>query len=99
MQPCTGLGRCAYERRSVQSISSAGCAPWAAAVRLVERVAGDAPCAADFVLYPYVGYVNRITFRKPETRLTDAIPEKLAAWAKRIEGLPFFDKTFPPHWR
>ena len=22
-----------------------------------------------------------------------------AAWAARIEALPFFDKTVPPHWK
>jgi glutathione S-transferase len=64
-----------------------------------DYLAGDGLTAADFVLYPMVAYAKRITFRKPETRLTDAIPDKLAAWAKRIEALPYFDKTFPPHWR
>ena len=64
-----------------------------------DYLAGDGLTAADFVLYPMIGYAKRITFRKPETKLTDAIPEKLLAWAKRIEALPYFDKTFPPHWR
>jgi glutathione S-transferase len=64
-----------------------------------DYLAGDGLTAADFVLYPMVAYAKRITFRKPETKLTDAIPDKLAAWAKRIEALPYFDKTFPPHWR
>ncbi|HET7731443.1 MAG TPA: glutathione S-transferase family protein [Usitatibacter sp.] len=64
-----------------------------------DYLAGDGLTAADFVLYPMVAYAKRITFRKPETKLTDAIPDELAAWAKRIEALPYFDKTFPPHWR
>jgi glutathione S-transferase len=55
--------------------------------------------AADMVLYPWVGYVKRITVRKPETKLAELLPEKIVAWAKRIEALPYFDKTFPPHWR
>jgi glutathione S-transferase len=62
-------------------------------------LAGGAPTAADFVLYPYIGYVKRVTFRKPETKLTEVLPAKIAAWAKRIEALPYFDKTFPPHWK
>ena len=62
-------------------------------------IAGDEPSAADLVLYPWYGYVKRITFRKPETKLTDAVPAKLMDWAKRIESLPYFDKTFPPHWK
>jgi glutathione S-transferase len=62
-------------------------------------LAGDAPCAADFVLYPYLGYCARVTFRKPETKLNELLPPALADYKKRIEALPYFDKTFPPHWR
>jgi glutathione S-transferase len=62
-------------------------------------LAGNAPTAADFVLYPYLGYVKRITFRKPETKLTELIPAKLNAWGQRIEALPYFDKTVPAHWK
>lgn len=63
-------------------------------------VAGDAPCAADFVLYPMLGYVWRIGVRKPESGLGDSIlPATLAEYKKRVEALPYFDKTFPPHWR
>jgi len=62
-------------------------------------LAGPAMSAADLVLYPYVAYVKRITVRKPETKLTDVMPKKIADWAARIEALPYFDKTFPPHWK
>ncbi len=62
-------------------------------------LAGSEPTAADFMLYPEVGYVKRITFRKPESKLSDLIPTELAQWAKRIEALPYFEKTFPPHWK
>ncbi len=61
--------------------------------------AGEAPGAADFVLYPEYAYVKRLTFRKPELALTDLVPEALARWGERIEALPYFDKTYPPHWR
>jgi glutathione S-transferase len=61
--------------------------------------AGDAISAADLVVYPWYGYVKRVTVRKPETKLTDLVPAALKAWGERIEALPFFDKTFPPHWR
>ncbi len=62
-------------------------------------LAGDSLTAADFVLFPYLAYVTRLTFRKPETRLTELVPAKLAEWGKRIEALPFYDKTYPPHWK
>ncbi|HSS28166.1 MAG TPA: glutathione S-transferase family protein [Usitatibacter sp.] len=62
-------------------------------------VCGDSPCAADFVLYPMLGYVWRVNFRKPEAGLADILPAPLVEYKKRIEALPYFDKTFPPHWR
>jgi glutathione S-transferase len=62
-------------------------------------LAGDSPTAADFVLFPYVGYVARITLRKPETKLSELMPPALAEWAKRLQAMPYYEKTFPPHWK
>ncbi|HXN14822.1 MAG TPA: glutathione S-transferase family protein [Usitatibacter sp.] len=62
-------------------------------------LAGDTPSAADYVLYPFVAYLTRLTFRKPELQLTELAPTAIAQWAKRIEALNFFQKTYPPHWR
>jgi len=62
-------------------------------------LAGDTPTAADFVLYPEYAYVKRLTSRKPELALTELVPAPLAQWGKRIEALPYYDKTYPPHWR
>lgn len=62
-------------------------------------VCGDAPCAADFVLYPMLGYIWRVNARKPEAGLADILPAPLAEYKKRVEALTYFDKTYPPHWR
>jgi len=62
-------------------------------------LAGGAPTAADFVLYPDIAYVKRIAAKKPASRLEGILPAPIAQWAARIEALPYFDKTFPPHWR
>jgi len=62
-------------------------------------LAGDAPTAADFVLYPDIAYVKRIGAKKPESKLAGILPPPIAQWAARIEALPYFGKTFPPHWR
>ncbi|MDH5264534.1 MAG: glutathione S-transferase family protein [Betaproteobacteria bacterium] len=62
-------------------------------------LAGDAPTAADFVLYPDIAYVKRIGAKKPESKLAGILPPPIAQWAARIEALPYFEKTFPPHWR
>ncbi len=62
-------------------------------------LAGDSPTAADFALYPEIAYVKRIGEKKPASGLAGMLPPPIAAWAARIEALPYFAKTFPPHWR
>ena len=62
-------------------------------------LAGDSLTAADCVMGPCLQYLKRITFRKPETKLDELIPATLRDYNKRIESLPYFDKTYPPHWR
>ncbi len=62
-------------------------------------IAGDAMSAADFAFYPSLAYCWRINVRRPDAGLGDVIPPALADYKKRIESLPYFDKTFPPHWR
>jgi glutathione S-transferase len=53
--------------------------------------------AADFALYPLVALLRRSEQKEPAYPAN--LGPNLAAWAKRIESLPFYDKTFPPHWR
>jgi len=60
---------------------------------------GSSPTAADYAVYPFIATGARLEKKKADLGLSSGRPEKLAAWAKRIEALPYFDKTFPPHWR
>ena len=61
---------------------------------------GDTPDALDLVLYPWLGgYVKRIAFRRPESKLTALLPPAIAEWIRRMEKPPYFDKTIPEHWR
>ena len=60
---------------------------------------GEQPTAMDFVMAPLLGYVWRIDFRKPDARLEELVPAPLAEYHARIKALPYYDKTFPPHWR
>ena len=62
-------------------------------------LAGDKLSGADFTLYPYAAFLGRIDARKPGHNLLALVPPKLAAWMKRIEALPYFMKTYPPHWK
>jgi glutathione S-transferase len=60
---------------------------------------GAALGAADFTLYPYVAFLGRVDVRKPGYQLRALVPPKLSAWMHRMEALPYFDKTYPPHWK
>lgn len=62
-------------------------------------MAGGKPTAADFALYPYYALALRMDRRVPNLRMAADMPEALKAWAARIEALPFFAKTLPPHWQ
>jgi glutathione S-transferase len=55
--------------------------------------------AADFALYPALAMAARYDKKRPELELVASIPTGLKAWMGRIEALPYFDKTYPPHWR
>jgi len=62
-------------------------------------LAGDKLTAADFALYPMLAMLARCDLKKPDLGMVAARPAALAAWAARIEGLPYFAKTLPPHWK
>lgn len=55
--------------------------------------------AADFTLYPMLALCLRIDIRKPDLNVASLLGPKLKAWMKRIEVLPYFEKTIPPHWK
>jgi glutathione S-transferase len=55
---------------------------------------------ADFAVFPHLRLLRRIEDRKTGNGLpNDRLPPKLAAWIKQIEGLPYYEKTIPPHWK
>lgn len=68
-------------------------------------LAGAEISAADFVFYPLMALFVR-GLEKPEAKpfefgflpLQNRYPH-IQEWMKRIEALPIFDKTYPPHWR
>ncbi|MFZ5889927.1 MAG: glutathione S-transferase family protein [Myxococcota bacterium] len=55
--------------------------------------------AADFTLYPFIALFARYELREPNLGLSAALTPRLRAWMTRIESLPYFDATYPPHWR
>jgi len=54
---------------------------------------------ADFTVYPHLRFLRRIDDRQPGHDWCNHIPTRLAAWMKRIEDLPYYGRTFPPHWK
>jgi glutathione S-transferase len=54
----------------------------------------------DYALFPWVRMLSRIEERAPGFGYKPAdLPPKLAAWVARIEKLPYYERTIPPHWR
>jgi glutathione S-transferase len=66
---------------------------------------GDSPTAADLVWFPAMRTIVRAGVRA-EARarelglfpLAQVFPN-IGAWIARVEALPGYDRTFPPHWR
>jgi glutathione S-transferase len=56
--------------------------------------------AADYALYPLVAFFSRAkALKMPELDLDALLPPALRSWKARIEALPYFEKTVPPHWK
>jgi glutathione S-transferase len=73
-----------------------GRAPW---------LVGDGPTAADLAWFPPMRILVRAGVRA-EARANDlglfplaGVYPNIAAWIARIEALPGYDRTYPPHWR
>jgi glutathione S-transferase len=58
-----------------------------------------APSAADFSLYPLLAIWRRFELRKPDLGLVAAWGPSVRRWVERVEALPYFENTYPPHWR
>jgi glutathione S-transferase len=55
--------------------------------------------AADFTLYPLIALALRCDKRKPDLGLRERLPGRIDAWMQGVEMLPFFARTWPPHWQ
>ena len=71
--------------------------------RLEADLSGDyftgALSLADFTIFPHLRLLGRVEDRQPGKGIGNRMPAKLAAWMKRIEALPYYQKTIPPHWK
>jgi glutathione S-transferase len=64
-----------------------------------EFLAGREVTAADFTLYPLIALTLRMQKKKPDLDVPAIIGPNIARWMKRVEALPYFQKTWPPHWK
>jgi glutathione S-transferase len=61
--------------------------------------------AADMVIFPWIQVLRRALNRSAAAELgarflpMDRNYPALARWIDRIEALPGYSRTFPPHWR
>jgi glutathione S-transferase len=68
-------------------------------------MAGSDISAADIVAYPGLKLLLRVSQRPEAAPLKlglDAFEPRfpsIAAWMQRVEQLPGYDRTYPPHWR
>jgi glutathione S-transferase len=66
---------------------------------------GSEVSAADLAVYPFVKFIVRITSKDELKPLNlglapfEAKFPKLQTWMKRVETLPGYERTYPPHWR
>jgi glutathione S-transferase len=55
--------------------------------------------AADYALYPLLALGKRCEMKLPDLGFDALLTPEIAAWKARVEALPYFDGTIPPHWR
>lgn len=55
--------------------------------------------AADFSLYPLVAFMYRARVKLPDFDADSLLTPELRHWKTRIEALPYFERTVPPHWK
>jgi glutathione S-transferase len=66
---------------------------------------GDSFSAADVVIFPGIQMLLRALERREAQDLQarflplEVNYPAIAAWIKRIEALPGYERTYPPHWR
>ncbi len=68
-------------------------------------LAGNELSAADIAIYPFVKSLLRAASKNEAKPLDlgflpfEATYPRLDAWMKRVESLPGYERTVPPHWR
>jgi glutathione S-transferase len=68
-------------------------------------IVGSQISAADIALFPFIQTLLRAASKDAAKPLNlgfsplDQRYPHIAAWVKRVEAIPGYDKTYPPHWK
>lgn len=62
-------------------------------------LAGADLSAADLTAYPHLALALRLDKRKPDLDIAGLVGPRMRAWMAKVEALPCFQKTIPPHWK
>jgi glutathione S-transferase len=95
----------AAEVRAAAAVLESELAGWERALAAAPYFAGARPSAADFVIFPAVKSIERAAGKAAAKALgIELLPiaarwPRIAAWLGRIEQLPGYAQTYPPHWR
>lgn len=78
---------------------------WETALARTPYLVGEAVSAADLCVFPSVMAIQRAAGKESAKPLelgvlplAERFPA-IAAWTKRIEAIPGYDRTYPPHWK
>ena len=101
-------GKAAEEAEAIKAAAQAlhpEVAGLEAALASSSFLVGNAISAADCTAFPFVQQLLRASGKEAAHALAlgflplESTYPALAAWVKRIEALPGYDRTYPPHWR
>ena len=91
------------EEREPQKLLDARAAVSEEFARMSRYIKGDflvGPLsAADFSLYPLVAFMYRVRVKLADFDADSLLTPELKRWKARIEALPYFEQTVPPHWK
>ena len=78
---------------------------WERALTGREWLVLNTPSAADLVVYPMIKSVLRAAGKPAAARFSPGLLPfeerypRLSGWMARVEALPGYERTYPPHWR
>lgn len=77
-------------------------AQWETSLGASPYLIGDKTTAADIAVYPFMKHLERMNTLDGAKSFTFPflpLSPNITAWMTRMESMPGYDNTYPPHWR